>query len=81
MPTTFLGYPRENGAVGVRNWVAVVSVMDNCNPVTRTIARTVGGCIPVTTLFVRGSSAPTSISPLNRWPAWVATPISPQYCW
>ncbi|MGN5479292.1 UxaA family hydrolase [Cupriavidus basilensis] len=28
--------------------------MDNCNPVTRTIARTVGGCIPVTTLFVRG---------------------------
>ncbi len=54
MTTTFLGYPRENGAVGVRNWVAVVSVMDNCNPVTRTIARTVGGCIPVTTLFVRG---------------------------
>jgi len=54
MATTFLGYPRENGAVGVRNWVAVISVMDNCNPVTRTIARTVGGCIPVTTLFVRG---------------------------
>ncbi len=54
MTTTFLGYPRENGAVGVRNQVAVVSVMDNCNPVTRTIARTVGGCIPVTTLFVRG---------------------------
>jgi altronate dehydratase large subunit len=54
MATTFLGYPRDNGAVGVRNWVAVISVMDNCNPVTRTIARTVGGCIPVTTLFVRG---------------------------
>lgn len=54
MATTFLGYPRENDAVGVRNWVAVISVMDNCNPVTRTIARTVSGCIPVTTLFVRG---------------------------
>jgi len=54
MATTFLGYPRENGTVGVRNWVAVISVMDNCNPVTRTIARTVNGCIPVTTLFVRG---------------------------
>lgn len=51
---TFLGYRRENGAVGVRNWVAVVSVMDNCNPVTRTIANAVGGTIPVTTLFVRG---------------------------
>ncbi|MGY2492934.1 UxaA family hydrolase, partial [Cupriavidus sp. CP313] len=58
MTTTFLGYRRENGAVGVRNWVAVLSVMDNCNPVTRTIARTVGGCIPVTTLFVRGQFGP-----------------------
>ena len=35
---TFLGYRRDNGAVGVRNWVAVISVMDNCNPVTRTIS-------------------------------------------
>lgn len=51
---TFLGYRRENGTVGVRNWVAVVSVMDNCNPVTRTIALAVDGTIPVTTLFVRG---------------------------
>ncbi|SOE91226.1 Altronate dehydratase [Caballeronia arationis] len=51
---TFLGYRRENGAVGVRNWVAIISVMDNCNPVTRTISEAVGGTIPVTTLFVRG---------------------------
>jgi altronate dehydratase large subunit len=28
--------------------------MDNCNPVTRSIARAVDGTIPVTTLFVRG---------------------------
>lgn len=52
--TTFMGYRRENGAVGVRNWVAVVSVMDNCNPATRAIVQAVNGCIPVTTLFVRG---------------------------
>lgn len=52
--TTFMGYRRENGAVGVRNWVAVISVMDNCNPATRAIAQAVNGCIPVTTLFVRG---------------------------
>ena len=51
---TFLGYRRENGSVGVRNWVAVISVMDNCNPVTRTISAAVEGTIPVTTLFVRG---------------------------
>ncbi len=54
MSKTFLGYRRENDAVGVRNWVGVISVMDNCNPVTRTIANTVAGCIPITTLFVRG---------------------------
>jgi altronate dehydratase large subunit len=54
MSATFLGYPRGNGAVGVRNDVAVISIMDNCNPVTRAIAAAVQGTIPVTTLFVRG---------------------------
>jgi altronate dehydratase large subunit len=54
MTTTFLGYRRENGTAGVRNWVAVISVMDNCNPVTRAICQQVDGTIPVTTLFVRG---------------------------
>ena len=54
MSRTFLGYPREDGTVGIRNWVAVVSIMDNCNPVTRAIAHAVDGTIPVTTLFVRG---------------------------
>ena len=54
MTRTFLGYRRENGAAGVRNWVAVMSIMDNCNPVTRAICQQVEGVIPVTTLFVRG---------------------------
>jgi len=54
MAKTFLGYTRENGAVGVRNWVAIISIMDNCNPVTRAIAHAVDGTIPITTLFVRG---------------------------
>lgn len=54
MAGTFLGYPRSNGSVGVRNQVAVISIMDNCNPVTRSICRAVEGTIPVTTLFVRG---------------------------
>lgn len=52
--STFLGYPRENGTIGVRNWVGVMSVMDNCNPVTRAICAQVDGTIPITTLFVRG---------------------------
>jgi altronate dehydratase large subunit len=54
MSATFLGYPRGNGTFGVRNDVAIVSIMDNCNPVTRAIAAAVHGTIPVTTLFVRG---------------------------
>ncbi len=54
MSQTFLGYRRPVGAAGVRNWVAVISIMDNCNPVTRAICEAVDGTIPVTTLFVRG---------------------------
>ncbi|MCM2328831.1 MAG: UxaA family hydrolase [Lysobacter sp.] len=54
MKRTFLGYPRSNGTVGVRNHVAVISVMDNCNPVTRAICQAVDMTLPVTTLFVRG---------------------------
>lgn len=54
MSRTFLGYRRPVGAAGVRNWVAVISIMDNCNPVTRAICEAVDGTIPVTTLFVRG---------------------------
>jgi altronate dehydratase large subunit len=54
MSRTFFGYRRSNGDVGVRNWVAVISIMDNCNPVTRAICNAVDGTIPVTTLFVRG---------------------------
>lgn len=51
---TFLGYRRPHDAVGIRNWVAVISIMDNCNPVTRAICHAVEGTLPVTTLFVRG---------------------------
>jgi altronate dehydratase large subunit len=54
MTRTFLGYRRPSGPAGVRNHVAVISVMDNCNPVTRAICSAVDGTIPVTTLFVRG---------------------------
>jgi altronate dehydratase large subunit len=54
MGRTFLGYERADGTVGVRNRVAVISIMDNCNPVTRAICAAVEGTIPVTTLFVRG---------------------------
>ena len=54
MAKTFLGYERADGTVGIRNHVAVISIMDNCNPVTRAVCHAVEGTLPVTTLFVRG---------------------------
>ncbi|MBL8383228.1 MAG: UxaA family hydrolase [Burkholderiales bacterium] len=54
MAGTFAGYERENGDAGVRNWVGVVSIMDNTNPITRAICAAVQGTLPITTLFVRG---------------------------
>jgi altronate dehydratase large subunit len=54
MSETFLGYRRAHGRAGARNWIAVISVMDNCNPVTRAISQAVAGTIPVTAMFVRG---------------------------
>src|SRR5690349_19167416 len=50
----FFGYQRQNGEVGIRNWVGVISVLDVANPITRTICQNVSGTIPITTLFVRG---------------------------
>jgi altronate dehydratase large subunit len=54
MNTSFLGYERPDGQAGVRNWVGVISVMDNVNPITRAICESVYGTLPITTLFVRG---------------------------
>lgn len=53
MSTTFLGYRRGN-AVGIRNMVAVISVMDNCNPVTRAVADAVQGTVYLPGSFIRG---------------------------
>ena len=50
----FLGYERPDGQVGIRNWIGVISAMDNINPITRAICGSVEGTIPITTLFVRG---------------------------
>ena len=54
MSASFLGYERPDGQAGVRNWVGVLSVMDNVNPIARAICNSVNGTIPITTLFVRG---------------------------
>lgn len=51
---TFWGYARADGSVGIRNHVAVISVMDNCNPVTRAVAGAVQGTVYLPGSFIRG---------------------------
>jgi altronate dehydratase large subunit len=51
---TFLGYERADGSVGIRNLVAVISVMDNCNPVTRKVAEAVQGTVYLPGSYIRG---------------------------
>lgn len=54
MRTTFWGYERVNGTVGVRNHVAVISAMDNSNFVARRVCQQVKGTVPVCPCFGRG---------------------------
>lgn len=54
MKSTFRGYARPDGSVGIRNVVAVISVMDNCNPVSRAIADAVQGTVYLPGSYIRG---------------------------
>jgi len=48
-----MGYRRPDGRVGVRNYVAVLSAMDNTNATARRIAGIVKGTVALTTPFGR----------------------------
>lgn len=54
MTSTFWGYQRPDGTAGIRNLVAVISVMDTCNPVTRAVAQAVKGTVYLPGSFIRG---------------------------
>ncbi len=51
---TFQGYRRPSGVSGIRNHVAIVSVMESCNTVVRGICGAVHGTVPITMPFMRG---------------------------
>jgi len=51
--TEIRGYRRPDGRVGVRNYVAVLSAMDNTNATARRIAGIVNGTLALTTPFGR----------------------------
>ncbi len=54
----FLGFRRSDGSIGVRNHVAVISVMDAANPVARHICERVQQAVPVCATFGRGPMGP-----------------------
>ncbi|BAT61833.1 (2R)-sulfolactate sulfo-lyase subunit beta precursor [Variibacter gotjawalensis] len=51
---SFQGYERPDGSAGIRNLVAIVSVMDTCNPVTRGIAAAIKGSVYIPGSYIRG---------------------------
>jgi altronate dehydratase large subunit len=54
MSVMFWGFERPDGTVGIRNLVAVISVMDTCNPVTRAVAQAVQGAAYLPGSYIRG---------------------------
>jgi altronate dehydratase large subunit len=53
-PRTFWGYRRPDGAIGIRNHVAIVAVMDNVNGIVRHLAQLVRGTLPIPVWYGRG---------------------------
>lgn len=49
----FAGFQRRDGRVGIRNYVAVISAMDNMNPISKRIVEGVRGTILISDLFGR----------------------------
>jgi len=47
------GYRRPDGGAGIRNYVAVISAMDNSNPVVRRVAGAVNGAVALAPSFGR----------------------------
>ena len=47
----FAGFQRRDGRVGIRNYVAVISAMDNMNPISKRIVEGVRGTILISDLF------------------------------
>jgi len=53
MKKEFWGFQRDNGTVGVRNYIGIISAMDNVNPIARKIAENVKGTVLISDLFGR----------------------------
>ncbi len=43
---SFLGYPRQNGSVGTRNYIGIISTVSCANDVAWWISQKIDGCVP-----------------------------------
>ena len=43
---SFLGYPRQNGSVGTRNYIGIISTVSCANDVVWWVSQRVNGCVP-----------------------------------
>jgi len=59
------GYRRPDGTFGIRNHVAILSVMDNINPIVRQAASLVQGSIPLACGFGRGERGKDGAQQVN----------------
>lgn len=53
LATSFMGFRRFDGRVGVRNHLLVISAMDTTNPIARRIAASINGAVPICAAFGR----------------------------
>lgn len=54
MDRNWTGLRRQNGTIGLRNYLAVIAATDAANPVVRRIAASVPGAVAITPLYGRG---------------------------
>lgn len=54
MDRNWTGFRRKSGAIGLRNYLAVIAATDAANPVARKIAASVPGAVAITPLYGRG---------------------------
>ena len=50
----FWGYRRPDGSVGIRNYVAILAVMDNVNGIVKNLGHMVKGTLPIPVWYGRG---------------------------
>jgi altronate dehydratase len=91
---TFLGFKRDKGRAGTRNYVAVIGTVNCSAHVCREIAAyftperleaypNVDGVIPIvhTWVVLTGLAVPTTLYSSERWPEWPVIPTSQARCW